>query len=119
LLLCGSASWVFWIRARLIGLSLTNLAAFEGLWLAAFLLYAWFRGFHPDIAYTEKPMEIALLSSITRSSAVPAPDPWLAGPTINYYYLGYQTIATLSKLSGVPPYIAFNLALATLFASCA
>src|SRR4029079_8523684 len=69
--------------------------------------------------YTEKPMEIALLSSISRSTAVPAPDPWLAGMSINYYYFGYQSVATLVKLGSIPPTIAFNLALATLFASCA
>ena len=119
LALIGIAAWALWLRHGLPGLDWRALGAFEGLWLLTFLAYAWFRGFHPDIAYTEKPMEIALLNSIARSSAAPAPDPWLAGSTINYYYFGYQMIASLVKLSGVPTAIAFNLALATVFASSA
>ena len=117
--LASAAGWLLWWRSGFCGLNLRALAAFEAGWLLAFLLYALFRSYNPDIAHTEKPMEIALLSSISRSNDVPAPDPWYAGSTINYYYFGYQMIASAVKVSGVPPVIAFNLALATLFASCA
>ena len=113
----GAAGWVLWWRRGSPRFSLRSIAAFEALWLLLFLAYAWFRGFNPDIANTEKPMEIALLSSISRSSEVPAPDPWLAGSTINYYYFGFQIVASIVRLSGVPAAIGFNLALATVFAS--
>ncbi len=114
--LLGAAGWLLWWRGSR-EIDWRALAFYELLWLALFLGYALFRSYNPDIANTEKPMEIALLSSVSRSAEVPAPDPWFAGEAINYYYFGYQAIGTLVKLSGVPPSIAFNLALATLFAS--
>ncbi|HUG13402.1 MAG TPA: DUF2298 domain-containing protein [Thermomicrobiales bacterium] len=119
LIVSGSLAWAWWRRASCTPLQPRAILAFEGLWLASFLGYAWFRSHNPDIINTEKPMEIALLSSITRSSLVPAPDPWLFGESINYYYFGYQMFAGLNLLSGVPANIGFNLALATLFASTA
>lgn len=117
LALLAAASWAAWWRAGRPSIDFRWLAASELVWLALFAIYAWFRGFNPDIAYTEKPMEIALLASASRSSAVPAPDPWLAGYAINYYYFGYQVFSTVVRLSGVPAAIGFNLALATIFAS--
>lgn len=110
-------NWGVWWRVGRPGLDLRQLVVAELVWVVLFAGYAWFRGFNPEIAYTEKPMEIALLTSISRSATAPAPDPWLAGYGINYYYFGYQTISTLVRLSAVPPATAFNLALATLFAS--
>ena len=116
LLLAGGSIWIACFRW---GTTIywRSVIAFESVWLLLFGGYVFFRSYQPDIANTEKPMEIALLSSIARSAEVPAPDPWFAGEAINYYYFGYQMIAAMVKLSGVPPAIAFNLALATLFAS--
>ena len=112
----GCLAWGVWLYAKRT-VPWRPLLAFEALWLLLFAVYAVFRSYNPHIANTEKPMEIALLSSISRSDAVPAPDPWLAGEAVNYYYFGYQVFASIVKLSGVPAPIAFNLALATLFAS--
>lgn len=119
LVVLGGTGWAIWLRGGIEFAGWRALLAFEALWLATFLVYAWFRSYQPDIINTEKPMEIALLSSVSRSSNVPAPDPWFAGSAINYYYFGYQTFATVIKLAGVPAAIGFNLALATLFASVA
>lgn len=85
--------------------------------LAIFVGYVIFRGFNPAVAYTEKPMDLAFLSSAIRTRAVPPPDPWFAGQPINYYYLGYLMMGVLARLSGTTPGVAFNLSLATLFAS--
>lgn len=112
----GVAGWVVFIRASE-RIHWRGIASFEAVWLVLFMGYAWFRSYNPHIMNTEKPMEIAFLNSIVRSSEVPAPDPWYAGETINYYYFGYQLVGGIAKLSGVPTEIAFNLALATLFAS--
>ncbi len=117
LVLVAVAGWGVWWWTGRPRFDVRWLMVSELVWLGLFVGYAWFRGFNPDIAYTEKPMEIAMLASASRSSEVPAPDPWLAGYGINYYYFGYQIIATLVRLSGVPAAIAFNLALATAFAS--
>ena len=117
LVIAAGVGWGLSVRRRITFADWPSLLAFECLWLAMFLLYAWFRGFQPDIINTEKPMEIALLTSVSRSSEVPAPDPWFAGSAINYYYFGYQTFASAINLSSVPAATGFNLALATLFAS--
>lgn len=118
LALGGAAGWIVMLRRgrSLLG-DLRTLLLFEAVWVLAFGGYLWFRSANPDIANTEKPMEIALLSSVARSSDVPAPDPWFAGEPINYYYFGYQSIATLVHLTGVSTTVAFNLALGMLFAS--
>lgn len=119
LVLVAGFGWGMRRLKRVTPIDWYELLAFESLWLAMFLLYALFRSYQPDILNTEKPMEMALLSSVSRSTEVPAPDPWFAGSVINYYYFGYQTFASAIKLAGVPPAIGFNLALATLFASAA
>lgn len=121
IVLLGGAAWARWWRPTVADLcaSWRVVLAFELAWLLLFGLYAVFRMYQPDILNTEKPMEIALLSSVSRSSEVPAPDPWFAGSSINYYYFGYQSLSTLVRLSGVETGVAFNLALATTFASCA
>lgn len=116
--LAGAATlgWALQLRVER-SLPWRELALFEAVWLLLFFGYALFRSYNPHIMNTEKPMEIAFLSSIVRSAEVPAPDPWYAGETINYYYFGYQMIGGIAKLAGIPPSLAFNLALATLFAS--
>ncbi len=88
----------------------------EGLFVAAFVFWAFCRSFFPEIEATEKPMDFMFLNAILRSPHFPPIDPWLSGNSISYYYLGYLLMAVLTELSGVVPSVAFNLALATLFA---
>ena len=91
--------------------------AAEALFIAAFLGYAWLRGYTPHIAGTEKPMELGFLTAATRQTTMPPGDPWLSGHTINYYYFGFVIVAALAKLTGTTAAVAFNLGLATLFAA--
>ena len=77
---------------------------------AIFLLL---RAASPEILGQEKFMDLAFLNSLTRNRAMPPPDPWMAGKTINYYYWGYLLAAGLTKLSGVPTMVSYNLAIAT------
>jgi uncharacterized membrane protein len=83
-----------------------------------YLLFLFFRMYNPDVIGTEKFMDLAFMNAITRATSFPPFDPWLAGKgfTISYYYLGYLLMAILTKLSAVPPAVAFNLALGSLFA---
>ena len=92
------------------------IVATEVVFAVAFFGWALVRAYNPEIAATEKPMEIAFLNAILRSERFPPHDPWLAGFGISYYYFGYLLIAMLTRLSGIPSSVAFNLAIALLFA---
>ena len=92
--------------------------ATEAVFLVAFVAWCLVRAHMPRIqtAGGEKWMEIAFLRAVLRSETFPPHDPWLSGFAISYYYLGYVIVAMLTRLAAVPPSIAFNLGIATLFA---
>jgi YYY domain-containing protein len=100
-----------WLRTNL-GLVATN----ELLFLVAFAVLTVIRAYNPEISGTEKPMDFAFLNAILRSEYFPPLDPWLSGFAISYYYFGYLIVAVITRLSGVPSEVAFNLAIALLFA---
>ena len=66
-----------------------------------------------EIVGTEKFMDLAFLTSLTRREAMPPLDPWMAGRTINYYYWGYLLAAVPAKLASIPSTVGYNLALPT------
>ncbi|RLC80681.1 MAG: hypothetical protein DRI81_03925 [Chloroflexi bacterium] len=90
----------------------------EAVFTLTFTAWCLVRAHMPRIqtAGGEKWMEIAFLRAILRSDTFPPHDPWLSGFAISYYYFGYVIVAMLTRLAAVPPSIAFNLGLATLFA---
>ncbi len=92
------------------------IALSEGLFAGAYALLIWLRSFTPEIYGTEKPMDEAFISAIMRSPHLPPNDPWLSGYSLNYYYLGHFIIATIAKLLGTTPAVAFNTAIALVFA---
>ncbi len=95
------------------------IVANEVLFAVAFGLWVVVRAYNPEIAGTEKPMDFAFLNAILRSEYFPPLDPWLSGFAISYYYFGYLVMAVVTKLSGVPSEVAFNLAIALLLALAA
>ena len=90
----------------------------ELLFAGALALWSLLRAYSPEIttAGGEKFMEIMYLNSIGRSDFFPPHDAWLSGYAISYYYFGYVMMATLTRLSGLPAHLTFNVGLASLFA---
>ncbi|HEX8966928.1 MAG TPA: DUF2298 domain-containing protein [Chloroflexota bacterium] len=89
----------------------------EALFLATFALALGLRAVFPSVDNNERPMDFAFLNAFVRADALPAPDPWFAGQPIAYYTLGYLSWASVTRLSGVPVEVAYNLAVASVFAS--
>lgn len=100
----------YWAENR--ALILTTELLFAGLFLA----WAWVRASQNGLSATEKPMELAFISSVMRSGQFPPNDPWMAGYSISYYYFGYVMAAMLGLLSGAASTMTFNLMIALLFA---
>ncbi|MCB0015290.1 MAG: DUF2298 domain-containing protein, partial [Anaerolineales bacterium] len=88
----------------------------ELVFMALFFGWVLVRAQNPSITATEKPMEFAFLNSISRSPQFPPSDPWLSGFSISYYYFGYVMTGLVARLAAVNEPIAFNLAVAWLFA---
>ena len=87
----------------------------EAVFAAAFAAMALLVAFAPDVWNTEKPMDMMLMNAVQNASSFPPPDPWMAGETVDYYYLGHLLLALPAHVLGLEPSVGYNLALAALF----
>ena len=85
--------------------------------MIAFTAFLLLRAFNPDVWYDpqggEKPMEMAYLTAVTRSTTLPPYDPWFAGGTMNYYYMGWFFLSVPIRALQILPEVAFNLGIPT------
>lgn len=111
--LVGVALWG-WRRPRLDRVRLP-LAVF----LLAFTFLVVVRAYDPGIhpAGGEKFLDFGLLNVLLRADYLPPEDVWFAGERLRYYYGAQLATATLVHLTGVTPSVAYNLALATFYAT--
>lgn len=114
LVLAGVAALVLLVRGRRPPPGAWRwILAGEGVVLLGFLVVVLVRSFDPGANTTEKPMELLFLTSVFLSPSMPPPDPWFAGGTISYYYLGYLLYGLPGMLLGVAPEHGLVLGLAT------
>lgn len=86
-----------------------GLVACEALFVLVFAGWTFVRAHDPGGAHTEQPMDLMLVSAAAAAPLGPPEDPWLAGHPLSYYYLGHWLLATLGRLAGQPPELAYTL----------
>jgi uncharacterized membrane protein len=79
-------------------------------------LWAFVRGFNPELESLEKFMDWGFVNSALRSPQLPPGDMWYAQSPINYYYFGHLSSAVLTRFSTLPSYITYNLSIASIAA---
>ncbi|MBK6320080.1 MAG: phospholipid carrier-dependent glycosyltransferase [Dehalococcoidia bacterium] len=98
------AHWRSWLAA-------------DAVFVVAFFAFLLIRAYNPDLWHHpqggEKPMEIAYLTAVTRSTIMPPYDPWFAGGSLNYYYMGWFFLAVPIRALKIVPEVAFNLGVPT------
>ena len=81
----------------------------EVIFFAAFLMWTYFAGFHPQAYGTEKFMDYGFMEAMMRSTRLPATDLWYSQGKINYYYGGQYFAVFLTKLSVTKVAKTYNL----------
>ena len=100
---------------KFVRLNIPYIVVTEVIFLGMVFLLGYMRSYLPDIRSYEMYMDEGFITAIMRSTHFPPNDMWFAGYSINYYYYAHFTIATLAKLLGQSPSIAFNTGISMFF----
>ena len=98
------------------GVDLKLIAVEEAMFFVVFAVWVYIIGFKPEAYGTEKFMDYAFMTSMTRSLYMPFEDMWFSGESINYYYGGQYIAAWLVKVSGIGVGVGYNIMRATVAA---
>ncbi len=102
-----------------IKMNFTILLVEELVFFVCFALDLAIRFQNPDLWHPwmggERPMDVAFLNAILKTTYLPPYNPWFAGSYINYYYFGQFISAALIRLSGIVPEVAYNLLIPMFF----
>src|SRR3954466_3441453 len=109
LVIGGALAWRRWRPELWTGPPRRWLLWSEGIALVAFAAMALLVAYSPHVRQTEKPMDMAFVNAAGDARTFPPEDPWMAGQTLNYYYLGHLMAAGLVRLSAVAPDVGYNL----------
>jgi len=96
--------WQLWRRRRW-----RSVVIAEVIFVAIAAAVIFIRLDHPQIVFTEKPMDLGIFASLLRAEGFPPPDMWLAGETLPYYYWGALLWTVPLWLSTVPLDFGYNL----------
>lgn len=98
------------------GVDLKLIAIEEAMFFVILAAWVYIIGFKPEAYGTEKFMDYAFMTSMTRSLYMPFEDMWFSGESINYYYGGQYIAAWLVKASGIGVGVGYNIMRATVAA---
>lgn len=101
--------------AKVVRLNISYIVLSEFIFLGMVFLLGYMRSYLPDIKSYEMYMDEGFITAIMRSTHFPPNDMWFSGYSLNYYYYAHFTIATLAKLLGQSPAIAFNTGICIFF----
>jgi YYY domain-containing protein len=87
----------------------------EGVFVALLALLTFFRAYDAGAYHTERPMDLAFLNAIMRSTYFPPNDPWLSGYAISYYHFGYILTGMVAKMASLTGSVAFSFGVTASF----
>lgn len=90
----------------------------EFAFLLLFILFIYLLGNKIPGTETEKGMDYALLSVLSRTEFMPPLDMWAAGNTLNYYYFGQYLITYITKVSFIDVRYGYSLGMAVIATFC-
>lgn len=97
-------AFVLWkMRGRLaLPPRMSQVAVTEILFLLGCVAIVIIKAYHPEIYQIERFMDFGFIETLRNSTSLPVADLWLAGETLNYYYMSHVIGFIILTLTGIP-----------------